>query len=135
MQLLKSVVASTKADTLREVSAHLPNLVTTQVSHNMSLKEMHDNFYSTHQELVPVKGYVAQVAKEIADANPDMSVVDVMEGAAKMVKESLGIQAVAPIVETPPKGAKPALPGGTHGAKQKSSKSGGLEAEIADLLD
>lgn len=129
MEFFKNAFQIAAQSTTGYVQSVVPDVVTRQVS----MAEVRESFYRDNQDLNAVRPYVAMVASNVASANPEMGVAEVLAKAAEVARESLGISKVAP-TETRPTQKAPALPGarGVRTAPQQKSK---LQSEIDDLLE
>ena len=121
----------------QDFMAQIPTTVTQSVQRTMSLQQTVDQFYQSNPELTPVKGYVASVAQGVAAEHPDWEVGQLLEEASKRAKAALKIPSAsstpAAVAPTAP-GKKPALPGGTRGAKAPQKQSSSEQDEILDLI-
>lgn len=129
MEFFKKAFQISSQSTTGYIQGMVPDVVTRQVS----MAEVRENFYKENTDLNAVRPYVAMVASNVASANPEMGVAEVLAKAAEVARESLGISKVAP-TETRPTQKAPALPGarGVRTAPQQKSK---LQSEIDDLLE
>jgi len=134
-QFIGSIVKSTQVATIKELSGSIPQMVSPVISNQLSMAEMHNQFYSNNPELTPLKGYVTALATELHNSNPDWSVGKVLDEVAVLAKSNLGLSnLITPV--TPAAKIKPTLPGGTRSSKIQSPKgSTGMAEEIESLLD
>lgn len=135
-EFIKGVVNATKVATLQEMSGVVPQYVAPHVQQQLSLQELHREFYETHKELSGLKSYVSQIAKEYATANPDKTVQEVLNETAKIAKTNLGLPLEPIVTPSTTSNTKPVLPGGTRSTKtSKGGSSDSLAGEIAELID
>ncbi len=136
-EFLKTTMAVVQEQTAQKVLTSIPNVVGNFVQQRATMQEVAKEFYGRYPELKRVKRYVSKVADEISGKNPDWNIGQVLEEAAKVTKETLGVQNLA--VEgnkgavTKPKSSAPALPG-NQGVRQPSKPPSGLQSEIDDLI-
>ena len=134
VSLIKEVATSVREATIKELSGQIPQVIVPHVNQQLSLQELHRQFYTDNPELSGLKGYVSQIAKEYAEANPEKTVVEVLGEVAKIAKTNLGLP-LEPISQSTSRGGAPVLPGGTRSTKVPP-KQGKTEAdEIADLIN
>ena len=129
MGFIKDAFQIMTQSTTGYVQSVVPDVVTRQVT----MQEVRENFYRENSDLNAVRPYVAMVASNVAQANPEMGVAEVLTKAAEVARESLGISRMAP--QVPPAGNKsPALPGARNVRQQATQKSD-LQKQIDDLLE
>ena len=97
------------------------------------MQEIRENFYKENHDLNAVRPYVAMVASNVASANPEMGVAEVLAKAAEVARESLGISKMAPQV-LPANVKSPALPG-ARGVRQQATQKSDLQKQIDELLE
>ena len=97
------------------------------------MAEVRETFYKENADLNAVRPYVAMVASNVAQANPEWGVAEVLAEAAKVARESLGISKIAP-TETRPTQKAPVLPG-ARGVRQQPQQKSDLQKQIDDLLE
>lgn len=117
----------------QSTTGYVQNFVPDVVTRHVSMQEVRENFYSTNTDLNAVRPYVAMVASNVAQANPEWGVAEVLEKAAEVARESLGISKVAPSADKS-KGKPPVLPG-ARGVRQTAPQKSSLQNEIDELLE
>jgi len=122
-----------KAEAVQQTLIGMPEVVGSVVQRQTSLRDVAREFYKTYPELKPVKQYVGRVANEISAENPDLTIQQVLDKAAEKVRQTLNVEALIKASEKRDAG-KPALGGGTGGAKSKSGPSTGLQSEIDEFI-
>ena len=129
MGFIKDALQIVAQSTTGYVQSVVPEVVTRQVS----MAEVRESFYKTNQDLNAVRPYVAMVASNVAQANPEWGVAEVLTEAAKVARESLGISKIAqPEADT--RGKAPVLPG-ARGVRQQAQQKSDLQKQIDDLLE
>lgn len=132
---LGTLLKAVHTGTLSAVQGVIPGAVDAQVG----MAEVRKNFYAANPQLAPVKPYVATVANEVAKANPEWTMQQVLTETAKIAKAALKIPDVAittePSTSTPaPKGG-PVLPGGTKGSRTPAPAKSALQKQIDEMLE
>jgi hypothetical protein len=134
-KFLVGLLNSSRQETLKTIQSIIPDAIGAQVDSQMSMKEIANNFYSTHKELSAVKPYVATIANTVAKEHPDWKVGQVLEESAKIARENLGISHInVSDIPTPSSTKiknKPSLPGGT----QVTSRPSGGKKESDAIMD
>ena len=129
MGFIKDAFQIMTQSTTGYVQSVVPDVVTRQVT----MQEVRENFYRENSDLNAVRPYVAMVASNVAQANPEMGVAEVLTKAAEVARESLGISKMAP--QVPPVEKKsPALPG-ARGVRQQATQKSDLQKQIDELLE
>ncbi len=128
-----TAMQAVQEQTAQKILSSIPNIVGSHVQRQTTLRDVATEFYTRYPELKRVKRYVGTVANEIYAANPEMTLGQVMEEAAKVAKETLNIQAVVETREKE-KASKPALPGSGGGARSPQKATSKLQSEIDSLL-
>ena len=129
MDFLKQAFQISAQSTTGYVQSVVPEVVTRQVS----MAEVRETFYKKNTDLNAVRPYVAMVASNVAQANPEWGVAEVLAEAAKVARESLGISKIAqPEADT--RGKAPVLPG-ARGVRQQPQQKSDLQKQIDDLLE
>jgi len=129
MGFIKDAFQIMTQSTTGYVQSVVPDVVTRQVT----MQEVRENFYRENSDLNAVRPYVAMVASNVAQANPEMGVAEVLTKAAEVARESLGISKV--IANEPPVQVRaPALPG-ARGVRQQATQKSDLQKQIDDLLE
>lgn len=128
-----SAMEIVQEQTAQKILSSIPNIVGSHVQRQTTLRDVAIEFYNRYPELKRVKRYVGTVANEIYAANPEMTLGQVMEEAARVAKETLNIKAAVETKERK-EGAKPALPGSGGGSRMPSKPSSKLQSEIDELL-
>lgn len=118
-----------KSEAAQTTLQAMPRVVGSVVQRQTTLNDIAREFYGKNKDLLPVKAYVGRVANEISAANPDFSINQVLEEAAKQARTTLGLIQAAQ--KTEKKAA--ALPGAT-GVRSQSVKPIGLQKEIEDFI-
>ena len=129
MGFIKDAFQIMTQSTTGYVQSVVPDVVTRQVS----MAEVRENFYRENSDLNAVRPYVAMVASNVAQANPEWGVAEVLTKAAEVARESLGISKVAPQVPHAEK-KSPALPG-ARGVRQQATQKSDLQKQIDELLE
>ncbi|MHA1288242.1 MAG: hypothetical protein ACTSPB_12635 [Candidatus Thorarchaeota archaeon] len=125
---------SIREQTLQSTMNQLPTVTSNVISERERISQVRNGFYEKYPELAPVKKYVASVANDIAESNPNLSMEDVLEQAAASSKETLGINtATLPKKEKSEK-QRPSFPkaGGSNRGKKAPQKSA-LQQELDDF--
>jgi len=117
----------------QSTTGYVQNFVPDVVTRHVSMQEVRENFYSANTDLNAVRPYVAMVASNVAQANPEWGVAEVLVKAAEVARESLGISKTQPSVDKS-KGKPPVLPG-ARGVRQATSQKSDLQQEIDELLE
>ena len=129
MGFIKDALQIVAQSTTGYVQSVVPEVVTRQVS----MAEVRETFYKENADLNAVRPYVAMVASNVAQANPEWGVAEVLAEAAKVARESLGISKITP-TETRPTQKAPVLPG-ARGVRQQPQQKSDLQKQIDDLLE
>lgn len=129
MGFIKDAFQIMTQSTTGYVQSVVPDVVTRQVT----MQEVRENFYKENQDLNAVRPYVAMVASNVAQANPEMGVAEVLTKAAEVARELLGISKIAPQV-LPANVKSPALPG-ARGVRQQATSKSDLQKQIDELLE
>ena len=131
MGFIKEAFQIVAQSTTGYVQSVVPEVVTRQVS----MAEVRESFYKSNSDLNAVRPYVAMVASNVAQANPEWGVAEVLAEAAKVARESLGISKIAqPGPEADTRGKAPVLPG-ARGVRQQPQQKSDLQKQIDDLLE
>ena len=129
-----TAMEAVQEQTAQKILSSIPNIVGSHVQRQSTLRDVATEFYTRYPELKRVKRYVGTVANEIYAANPEMTLGQVMEEAARVAKETLNIQ--AEVVGREKRDAtKPALPGSGGGARVSVKPISKLQGEIDDILN
>ena len=129
MDFLKQAFQISAQSTTGYVQSVVPEVVTRQVS----MAEVRETFYKENTDLNAVRPYVAMVASNVAQANPEWGVAEVLAEAAKVARESLGISKITS-TETRPTQKAPVLPG-ARGVRQQPQQKSDLQKQIDDLME
>jgi hypothetical protein len=94
VESVRGEVRKTKEETIQSI----PNIVSTNMELQKTLKEMSDNFYESNKDLQPFKKVVAVVFEEIASQNPKLPYNEVLGKVGVETRKRLELK---PIVITP----------------------------------
>ena len=128
MEFFKSAFQIAAQSTSGFVQSVVPDVVTRQVT----MQEVRESFYRENSDLNAVRPYVATIASNVAAANPEWGVAEVLTEAAKVARESLGITKITPKAEAREK--PPVLPG-SKGVRTPAPQKSKLQSEIDELLE
>ena len=128
MEFFKAAFQIAAQSTSGFVQSVVPDVVTRQVT----MQEVRESFYRENSDLNAVRPYVATIASNVAAANPEWGVAEVLTEAAKVARESLGITKIASKVESREK--PPVLPG-SKGVRTPAPQKSKLQSEIDELLE
>lgn len=110
----------------------LPETMSTYVNNTLSMRELVNQFYEDNSDLKDVKKTVTDVANQIANENPELSVEDIFARTGTRVREILNIK------RTEPKSDKPTLHNnrGNGGSRTRLNvpELDGLAKEINELI-
>lgn len=147
-EFLINVISAAQSQYHTQLVDTLPQVVNSTVQNANNYEKMRNAFYEKHPELELVKEYVGNVAAGLANVleNQNLSVEELMEKAAKVSKEKLGIKDKAKEEndqETPPddekkengKNEKKAKLPGASGTRPKGEQKSGLEKEMDELFN
>lgn len=137
LEFLSKAMATVQSTTVDSVISSIPGLVDGVVTRKTTLDTVVKDFYGTYPELEGAKKYVSFVANGISEAEPNLSMQEVLTKAAAKAKADLGLKELPKKEETPAADGKkkPSLPGGSGGSRGKAPKPNKLQSEIDDLLD
>lgn len=127
-KFLSGIVNSTMNTTIENVYRNLPQVVSSQVTQQTSLKTYVDEFYKENADLLSVRKTVSAVANEVAAEQPDYGIEQIFKETEIRTRKMLGLKKVAleedleqkPFVKPP--GRKPALPGKSGSRSGSSGK-------------
>lgn len=128
MEFFKAAFQIAAQSTSGFVQSVVPDVVTRQVT----MQEVRESFYRENSDLNAVRPYVATIASNVAAANPEWGVAEVLTEAAKVARESLGITKIASKIESREK--PPVLPG-AKGVRTQAPQKSKLQSEIDELLE
>jgi hypothetical protein len=136
--LLTSVVNTAVERSIRV----MPQIMSTLVDHQMTLKSAVTDFYRVNDDLVPHKKYVGFVANEVTAAHPDWELENVLKEVEGQVRGKLGLarsssQSVSPIGrESTARQSNPGFVPSSGGSRRGSTTStGNLSRQEKDILD
>lgn len=135
MKFFTSSLAMFRDQATQQALISIPEVVGSYVTRQAGMKDVATEFYNKYPELANVKKYVAHVANEVSAENPALTVVQVLDEAAKRTKVTLNLQNV--VAQSEQKSAlkpKPVLPGGSQGSKVPTKAVSGLQSEIDALI-
>lgn len=134
LESMKIVQSQTQIETAKNLLANMPSVVGSEVQRHTSLAELRREFYESNSDLVAIKGYVSIVAQEVAKANPEWTVGQVLQKAAEVTRQNLNLP--DPSIPSAQKMASPppALPG-ARSTRTPTKKQSGLQAEIDEFLE
>ena len=130
---LMQLFAQQQSDkTSKSVLSQLPEYINPVVAKQNQLAEIRSSFYGKHPALSSIRGYVHEVANQLAQTNPNAPLEQILEDAAQMTYKNLGI--------TPRKDSgsgsvrqRPAFPQAS-GVRKKAPVKSSLQKEIDDML-
>lgn len=135
-ELLNMAINNARRQTAEHLLSAVPDLINQAFIARQQKQEIHDKFYGDHKELIPYKGFVSTIAKDIAEKMKDKAPEEIMAEIAKNAKERLKLTSVAPVSTPSTIGVKPALRDAKGGARSNittPSKSD-IQAQFADML-
>lgn len=116
----------------QSTTGYVQNVVPDVVSRQVTMQELRENFYRDNKDLNAVRPYVAMIAGNVAKENPDLGIADVLNKAAEVARESLGIVKVPTKMET--SSVTPVLPG-SKGVRTPMQQKSKLQSEIDELME
>jgi len=140
-KILNKVFQAGREMTLRDI----PALVRQQAASEMTLQQKTQAFWAENKDLEQYRDFAAMVANQIEIAEPNLTFDEVLEKTGTTVRERLNLvrpaddgtpPAEKPKVEEGEVSTKPALPGGTKGARRPAptvKPTEGQQREIEDM--
>jgi hypothetical protein len=110
----------------------LPNTMSNYVSNHLSMRELVNQFYSDNPDLKDAKKTVTDVANQLANENPELSVEEVFAKTGEKVREVLNLKKIEPKSNEKPTLHTNRGNGGRN--RLQIPELNGLAKEIDDLL-
>ncbi len=120
--------------TTQNVLTSIPQIVGKSIQQATTIQRTADDFYKANEDLVPFKPFVMMVTNEVAAANPDKALGDILEEVATTSRKKLNLKerAVAAVVKEDEQ--SPAFVKAQGTRKTPVAKTVGLQGEIDDML-
>lgn len=128
-------------ESLEEAMRRIPNVVTSKVSRNMTMRERAKEFYKENSDLQEYRDFVGHVANEVQSNNPEMDIQEVFNKTATEARKRLGIKKKAQDTEEQRRkgeeGQGPAFAGKPRGSRKGSGKDArdDQQKQIDKMLD
>jgi len=97
----KQAVKDSSSRSAENIMRTLPETMSNYVNNHLSMRELVTQFYSDNPDLKDVKKTVTDVANQIANENPELSVDDVFSKTGARVREILNMKKIEPKAEKP----------------------------------
>jgi hypothetical protein len=118
--VLPSLAAKVHLEVLDAVMAQLPQRVTQMISHHAEVtkreKQAEDEFFAPFPDLAKHKDAVLRVGQMYRAANPTATKEQAIKAIGDFVRQSLGLTAPAPVVQSAPAPTNPFIPAGSSGS-------------------
>jgi len=116
------------------VLTSIPDIIVGHLNRQTTIQGIVKNFYDQNKDLVNVKRTVAAVSNDVHAEHPDWEVPNVLEEAAKRVREMLGLRGSAQTSKTSAE-ESPAFAKSSGAKPPRSKKTSTLQDEIDELLN
>ena len=120
--------------TTQNVLTSIPKIVGSSIEQATSIQRAADEFYKTNEDLIPFKSFVMMVTNEIAAANPDKQLNELLGDIAVEARKKLNLKERAVVNKKKEDEKSPAFVKAKGTRRTPASKPVGLQAEIDNIL-
>jgi len=133
--VLNNIYKKAMIDSRTAIIKQLPTIVEERITVQNALKKLSEDFYSENSDLKGFPKVVALVYNELASANPNSTIQDIMKDVAPEVRKRLGLPAERKVAEKKADDQKPDDKGtqrGRQGSRlpSKGRSTGRLQTEV-----
>ena len=135
--LLNIAMNQVRRQTAESLLTSFPYLINQAIIAHQQKQEIHNTFYTAHKELIPYKGFVSTIAKEVVEKMKDKPHEEILTEIAKSAKERLKMPTISVAIKPSNNGGKPALRDVRGSARSVGTDAVDkltVQSQIADML-